>query len=265
VRVAEYATYLISSLISVLLDLKPENVLICIDDVESIIQAELANVSTITSTSPPTKFVGVPPSKGRGGNQTPRSESIFITGSQPLPSPSSSFGSSSALDKWAFGMSKIDGDDGSSKPGSMGSGIHFKAGSHKEKEKKAGDVTELTAEGLSNVTLEPNGFGGKAAPHHTKPPGPSLLSQQAPPDPSTLPPADLPPPPPYPPQPRFTTDASASDTPLSASLMSVDSERVTETSSSSALDGMEKITVKIADLGNGELFFWGEVTTGFFF
>jgi hypothetical protein len=48
------------------------------------------------------------PSKGRGGNQTPRSESVFITGSQPLPSPSSSFGSGPMLDKWAFTMSKID-------------------------------------------------------------------------------------------------------------------------------------------------------------
>src|SRR6202035_4122284 len=106
-------------------DLKPENVLICIDNVESIIQAELAQ-SPSTSTAnpansnpnnpnpnpPTTKLVGVPPSKGRGGNQTPRSESVYITGSQPLPSPSSSFGTGTSpmLDKWAFGMSKIDGE-----------------------------------------------------------------------------------------------------------------------------------------------------------
>lgn len=61
--------------------------------------------------------------KGRGGNQTPRSESIAagpgsaqsgvsIHSSQPLPSPSSSFGSSPTLDKWAFGMSKLSGAEG---------------------------------------------------------------------------------------------------------------------------------------------------------
>jgi serine/threonine-protein kinase SRPK3 len=39
---------------------------------------------------------------------------IYITGSQPLPSPSSSFGespSSGALDRWAFGMSRISDED----------------------------------------------------------------------------------------------------------------------------------------------------------
>jgi len=77
-------------------DLKPENILIVIDDVESTIAA--------TDHDHNAKLIGVPPSKGRGGNQTPRSESVFITGSQPLPSPSSS----PALDKWAFSMSKID-------------------------------------------------------------------------------------------------------------------------------------------------------------
>ena len=88
-------------------DLKPENMLICIDDVESIISSKLPTTNT-----PPTHLVGVPPSKGRGGNQTPHSESVFITGSQPLPSPSSSFGSSPTLEKWAIGMFKIEGNDG---------------------------------------------------------------------------------------------------------------------------------------------------------
>ncbi|KAJ6508062.1 kinase-like domain-containing protein [Mycena vulgaris] len=63
-------------------DIKPENVLIQIDDVESVIQAELARPAS----SP--RFVGVPSSEGRGGNQTPRTQSaIFV--SQPLPSPAS--------------------------------------------------------------------------------------------------------------------------------------------------------------------------------
>ncbi|CEL54595.1 serine/threonine kinase 23 [Rhizoctonia solani AG-1 IB] len=88
-------------------DLKPENVLICIDDVEAVVQSELESSQ---NSQAPTKIVGVPPSRGRGGNQTPRSESIFITGSQPLPSPSSSYGTSPAFDKWAFGMSRINGD-----------------------------------------------------------------------------------------------------------------------------------------------------------
>ncbi|CAD6887157.1 unnamed protein product [Tilletia laevis] len=88
-------------------DLKPENVLICIEDVEAVVQAELrTNPAAV-----PTKIVGVPPSQGRGGTQTPRREGIFITGSQPLPSPSSSLGSSPMFDKWAFGMSRIDNGD----------------------------------------------------------------------------------------------------------------------------------------------------------
>jgi len=84
-------------------DLKPENVLICIDDVESVVAAELASCPAAV----PTKLVGVPPSQGRGGTQTPRREGIFIVGSQPLPSPSSSYGSGSMLDRHNFGMTSI--------------------------------------------------------------------------------------------------------------------------------------------------------------
>ena len=89
------------------IDLKPENMLICISDVESIISSKLPTANT-----PPTHLVGVLPSKGRGGNQIPHSEYVFITGSQPHPSSSSSFGSSPMLEKWAFGMFRIVGDDG---------------------------------------------------------------------------------------------------------------------------------------------------------
>ncbi|NXD32219.1 SRPK kinase, partial [Spelaeornis formosus] len=56
-------------------DLKPENVLICIDDVESVVQAELATCPAAV----PTKIVGVPPSQGRLGNQTPRKDLERIT------------------------------------------------------------------------------------------------------------------------------------------------------------------------------------------
>lgn len=84
-------------------DLKPENVLICIDDVEKVVQAELDS----SPSAVPTRIVGVPPSQGRGGQQTPRRQSIILTGSQPLTSPSSSL-AASLSDKWNFGMSKID-------------------------------------------------------------------------------------------------------------------------------------------------------------
>ncbi|KAH7919800.1 kinase-like protein [Leucogyrophana mollusca] len=237
-------------------DLKPENVLVCIDDVETIIQAELA--ASANATSPPTRLVGVPPSKGRGGNQTPRSESISITSSQPLPSPSSSFGSSPMFDKLAFGMSKIDGEV-SSKPGSYGSSSVPKDGSSgsvapsgasaAETTAKRADSTELTAERISNVSLESGGFNKMTTPHPAQPPGPSLLTRLAPlhpgaPEVSISPPAVSIPNPP---------STSTVDPSISTSIMSVDSvqQSTAETSTtSSVLEGIEKITVKIADLGN---------------
>lgn len=188
-------------------DLKPENVLICIDDVESIISTELAtslaNVNTV-----PTRLVGVPPSKGRGGNQTPRSESIYITGSQPLPSPSSSFGSSPMLDKWAFAMSKIDGDDTIAT-------------------EKAGLSTvnrgpsDLAAE-VGNVSLDTRaGYVGR---EHSLAPPPSSSSTR----PLSVPGSDL--------------------EQVSSSVMSIDPE----SDESSVQPETSKITVKIADLGNGK-------------
>lgn len=248
-------------------DLKPENVLICIDDVESIIQSELAlNVASSSprpeassssshqpkSTIPvqSTKLTGVPPSKGRGGNQTPRSESVFITGSQPLPSPSSSYGSSPMLDKWAFGMSKIEGRGGEDIPR-----VHSE---------------ELAAE-VGNVSLDKDsegdtraGFVGRPS---LPPTGPSLLSQQAPGKSggSTR----------VMPMPVPGVGAGSShgvEHGVSSSVMSVDSDRERERGAAvdfdaevdrklgemgygySAEEGEganEKITVKIADLGNG--------------
>ncbi|KAG2021327.1 CMGC/SRPK protein kinase [Coprinopsis cinerea AmutBmut pab1-1] len=194
-------------------DLKPENVLICIDDVENVILAELEASSAAAST-PPTRLVGVPPSKGRGGNQTPRSESVFITGSQPLPSPSSSFGTSPMLDKWAFGMSRIEGDDNSN-------GIVEKKGLSTVKRAVS---TDLVAE-VNNVSLETQASYVGRMPGA---PGPSLLTDTKPVPipgaPSPEPPADGAP----------------------RSVMSVDQR----SDSSSAIDLSEKITVKIADLGN---------------
>lgn len=164
-------------------DLKPENVLICIDDVESVVEAELrTNPAAV-----PTKLVGVPPSQGRGGTQTPRRDGIFITGSQPLPSPSSSLGSSPMFDKWAFAMSKID------KPGSMlgsGSEAGMKSddsagptsasssrGPPLEREKSF----EAIGQSMAQMTTGDTIFGSKSTAHQAiQSKGPSLLSQQAP-------------------------------------------------------------------------------------
>ncbi|CCM03025.1 uncharacterized protein FIBRA_05142 [Fibroporia radiculosa] len=215
-------------------DLKPENVLICIDDVESIIEAELA-AQNASATPPPTRLVGVPPSRGRGGNQTPRSESVFITGSQPLPSPSSSFGSSSHLDRWAFGMSRIDGEGAPSGPASVGS-------ADAAKERRA-DSTEQTAERMSGVTLDTSPFGERTRPEKGKASaGPSLLSQQvlSHAGPSAGPSGTQPSPPPYTSEPSSFQEHSAVP-PMGSSAASVDMVPV---------EAMEKITVKIADLGN---------------
>lgn len=237
-------------------DLKPENVLISIDNVEEIIEAEL-KAQSANASAPPTRLVGVPPSKGRGGNQTPRSESVFITGSQPLPSPSSSYGSSSHLDRWAFGMSKIDGE--ASKPGSHGSTIEIKkrgaAGGSGSKDDTAPapreDSMEQAAERISNVKLEGSPFGEKQQPNKPKASGPSLLSQQAASQKQPAPDAASAAsgsanPPPYT---AGSSDPPPSDgpaAPISSSAMSVDAQLP-------LLDGTEKITVKIADLGNGTL------------
>jgi serine/threonine-protein kinase SRPK3 len=74
-----------------------KNAAICVDGVKSMIQVELS----------------VPASKGHC-NKTPRSESVFITGLPP-----SSFSCCPTLDKWAFGMSKINGEEASSEKGGL--------------------------------------------------------------------------------------------------------------------------------------------------
>ncbi|KAI6027182.1 kinase-like protein [Pisolithus marmoratus] len=236
-------------------DLKPENVLICIDDVESIIQAELAASANAPSQGP--RLIGVPPSKGRGGNQTPRSESVFITGSRPLPSPSSSFGSSPMLDKLSFGMSRIDGE-ATSKPGSYGSTSIAKDGSSAspfgtlDGSSKRPDSTDIAAERISNVSLDP-GFSKMSTPHPAHPPGPSLLTQMAPPPGTSVPPSSSAAQPVQVQKPKTAPlgDLGPMDPKLSTSMMSIDSARQSMASSmSSALESMEKITVKIADLGN---------------
>lgn len=139
-------------------DLKPENVLICIDDVEAVVRAEL-------ETSPaavPTKMIGVPPSQPRGGAQTPRADTVFITGSQPLPSPSSSYGTSPVIEKLAFQMSKIS-ESGGSYVGSV------------KKQGMSATTPDDVGEQMAGVQLADIGAKKPAQPTAK---GPSLLSQQ---------------------------------------------------------------------------------------
>ncbi|KAG8729147.1 serine/threonine protein kinase, CMGC group [Ceratobasidium sp. 428] len=219
-------------------DLKPENVLICIDDVEAVVQAELESAQ---NTQAPTKIVGVPPSRGRGGNQTPRSESIFITGSQPLPSPSSSFGTSPALDKWAFGMSRINVDD-------------EEAGANGTRTKSEAN-TESVERAMGDVRVHDS--PGPAPTPTTKPttaPGPSLLTRNAPADPHSQQPTPS------------SSNVSNGKSTSSPSPHSIKAQVITAsdpssasplpreaTASTASLDPAamsERITVKIADLGN---------------
>ncbi|EIW67425.1 hypothetical protein TREMEDRAFT_33616 [Tremella mesenterica DSM 1558] len=175
-------------------DLKPENVLIVIEDVESVVAAELASCPAAV----PTKLVGVPPSQGRLGNQTPRKEGIFIVGSQPLPSPSSSYSSSPMLDKYGFGMSKISGaanlstkasvtnpsslNHKSTQPQSQSRDATDTAGPSGTSSMKRSSTAELDNE-LGNVDLnlsEAERLTYEKQQPTTKhiPQGPSLLSQQ---------------------------------------------------------------------------------------
>ncbi|GAA6060235.1 hypothetical protein JCM10212_003475 [Sporobolomyces blumeae] len=244
-------------------DLKPENVLICIDDVEAVVRAEL-------ETSPaavPTKMIGVPPSQPRGGAQTPRTETIFITGSQPLPSPSSSYGTSPVIEKLAFQMSKI--SDSGAGPSSL-------SGSMKKSE--SGASAEEVGKKMEGVQLADIG-AKKTSPSAPTNHGPSLLSQQAaaaasfpptstspqpPPDPSGPNDSDvtmrssstsempMPSPPPFlPPNPLQPAPVAGDPTILPPPAPYDPST-------------LERITVKIADLGNAswtDLHFTNDIQT----
>ncbi|KAE9397472.1 kinase-like protein [Gymnopus androsaceus JB14] len=258
-------------------DLKPENVLVVIEDVEGVVEDELRKAAASVGSSPanpnpssypagPNRIIGVPPSTGRGGNQTPRTESLSnlvqITSSQPLPSPSSSFGSSSflsslaqaggslprmagsgssssgtgpgrststgntsaspasgaALDRFAFGMSRIDSE--------IAEGV--------------GNVSLESTEG-SNATAEEGEEDGEdgdgdVLEFSTKKARVSLLTQQAPSHAADAPGSAM-----DPSQLAITKDASASYL-----------GGVGGVGTGLGVEGMgeERITVKIADLGN---------------
>lgn len=147
-------------------DLKPENVLICIDDVEAVVEAELRAHPRVV----PTKLVGVPPSQGRGGAQTPRRESVLITSSRPLSSPSNSLGTSPLFDKMAIALS------------SYADQTHSNDVSAHTSPKSLSTVASLPPNArTSNIDASsPSNnmmLGGKASFPMQK--GPSLLSQQA--------------------------------------------------------------------------------------
>ena len=138
-------------------------------------------------------------------------------------------------------MSKIEADGGPSGPGSAGS----PSGSVDVKEiSRRADSTEQAVERMSGVNLNTSPFGEKTRPEKAKAAGPSLLSQQA------LAKSAGPAPGEGGPIAGSSTQAYTAepeamvDTPDGESAMSVDP-------AVPAMEGMEKITVKIADLGNG--------------
>lgn len=138
------------------------------------------------------------------------------------------------LDKWAFGMSKIEGD---AEPGSLGDKGLSTATAVTG---KRADSSDLVAE-VGNVSLDTRGgFVGRAAA------GPSLLSQQAPLPVTSSSTRPMPMPPP-----ATSPDIAGDPAGVSTSVMSIDRQSTTTTSTSSMLEGNERITVKIADLGNG--------------
>ena len=152
------------------------------------------------------------------------------------------------LDRWAFGMSKIDGIGASvgsvtvsaaaSGPGSLTSPPNGARESSVDGKTQLHAVEmDRASERIAQLLREP-GFSDKKAT-----PGPSLLSQQAPHDP-----------------PRISREGGADEvslegggavdtTPPAAGPMALDPQ------SAGGLEALERITVKIADLGNGERLF----------
>ncbi|KAJ3813584.1 kinase-like domain-containing protein [Lentinula aff. lateritia] len=245
-------------------DLKPENVLIAIDDVEGIIQAELAksklaNASATDSSSNPSParmsgVVGVPPSTGRGGNQTPRSESLIITSSQPLPSPSSSFGSTGFLSSLASAGGNLPKSIYSSTSSSTSSGPIDPEGPGQSTLEGRSNAEEI-AEGVGNVSLDKSSTLDDAedvlefSTNKSKKVQPkvSLLTQQAPSHSSN--PSDLPA------HSHSNLPPGAQPPPFNGRDMQITKDgmgRVQDSVNAMAgeMEVEERITVKIADLGN---------------
>lgn len=130
-------------------------------------------------------------------------------------------------------MSKIEAEGGPSGPGSPSGSVDVKEISRRA------DSTEQAAERMSGVNLNTSPFGEKTRPEKGKSSaGPSLLSQQALAK-SVVGPVAGSSSQVYTEEPEDMLDMSNGET-----AMSVDP-------AVPAMEGMEKITVKIADLGNG--------------
>jgi hypothetical protein len=141
------------------------------------------------------------------------------------------------LDRWAFGMSKIDGPGGgggsaaASGPGSLTS-----PPTTGPRESSVDGKTQLHAvemdrasERIAQLLRDP-AFGEKKALHN----GPSLLSQQAPNDIGS---------------PRRSQEGTDEGGGVTTTAVALDPQ------SGGGLEALERITVKIADLGNGERLF----------
>ena len=154
------------------------------------------------------------------------------------------------LDKWAFTMSKIDGEE--SKSGSYtnpaagptavnGTGDRATSKDASDKDYAHNELA-IAAGNISLSNPEPNTFGAKSTiPHPSN--GPSLLTQQAlshSQAPSTSTSSTL----------NTTQWSSSGSSMMPPEVMSVDARSIQSTSST--LEGNERITVKIADLGNGQ-------------
>ncbi|GAA5859451.1 hypothetical protein JCM8547_006830 [Rhodosporidiobolus lusitaniae] len=243
-------------------DLKPENVLICIDDVEAVVRAEL-------ETSPsavPTKMIGVPPSQPRGGAQTPRSETVFITGSQPLPSPSSSYGTSPVIEKLAFQMSKISDSGGSYVGSQLRTGMSATMADDVQQQMEGVQLADigtkmappavpasrgpslLSQQAAAAATSAPSPSNGNASSSSSSAPEPrndSDITMRSPPPEGASPPAPLPP------------------NPLQPALVAGDPNTLPPSAPYDP-STLERITVKIADLGNAswtDLHFTNDIQT----
>lgn len=139
------------------------------------------------------------------------------------------------IDKFYLHMSKIE------TPETNANKLNSVGDKGPESSNKRTQSTDLATE-VGNVSLDTRaGSSGRSG-------GPSLLSQQAAvavTSSSTRPV----------PMPQPTTEQAADSAGGPSSVMSVDRQSTTETSTSSGVDGTERITVKIADLGNGTRLF----------
>ncbi|KDQ13686.1 hypothetical protein BOTBODRAFT_55926 [Botryobasidium botryosum FD-172 SS1] len=143
-------------------DMKPENVMVVLEDVEAIVEAELAATGFHEGVLPPSELIGVPL---RGPQDMPREEryntgappKVFIFGSQPLPSPTQSWSATLDVDRLARRMEKL-ATAGLSASGSSGS---------------AGTITSVLTAGVTSTaptspgSLVPDSTCNTVSSNHT--------------------------------------------------------------------------------------------------